>query len=775
MISYINNIFKLDTKNTSYVIRISSFNHVLSDYYGAKIIDNESFEFSKEKYGSPYGTTVNYKEEDFNYSLDMLSLEVSSVGKGDFKEPSIIIDNGKDYILDLIYQGYDINKSFTKLNTLPSPHKELEELVIHLKDELLNIKVDLHYIVDEESDVIIRNTIIINESEKDIYLNKAMSMQLDMINENFSLINLYGGWGFEGQKSEVNLTHGIYINDSKTGNSSNRHNPFIMLKQKEANYHYGDVYAFNLIYSGNHYEMVELSSFNKLRVQLGINPYCFKYKLSHNEIFETPYAIMTYSNSGINKASQNMHDFIRSSILNKDHQEVCAPLLINNWEATYMRFKEANLQNIIKNAKSLGLEMFVLDDGWFGRRTDDSKGLGDYDVNKKKLHKGLEGISKYANDKKLKFGLWFEPEMVNEDSSLYETHPGWAIKCEGRIPSKGRHQLVLDLSNKEVQDYIICNVNNILDSYNIEYVKWDMNRHMSDVSSTIYHAGEMYHRYMIGFYRILKEIIYTHPKVYFEGCASGGNRFDLGMLCYFDQIWTSDDTDAIERISIQSGYGLAYPLRCLSNHVSASPSHSVLRNTPLETRFNVALFGSLGYELDLSTLKGLEKKEIKEQIKFYKEHRKLIKDGTFYQLKDINVDGYALWLVVAKDKSEAILGYYNGLQKMNPTIDEIKLYGLLEDKYYEFEVRHQEHNLHTFGGLINQILPFKIDERGFIINTVSKFKTMPGEKESYVLSGSALMNGALKLNSQWMGTGFNDSVRLLADFGSRLYYIKDKE
>ena len=272
MISYINNIFKLDTKNTSYVIRISFFNHVLSDYYGAKIIDNESFEFSKEKYGSPYGTTVNYKEEDFNYSLDMLSLEVSSVGKGDFKEPSIIIDNGKDYILYIINQAYDIKKSLTKLNTLPSPHKELEELVIHLKDELLNIKVDLHYIVDEESDVIIRNTIIINESEKDIYLNKAMSMQLDMINKNFSLINLYGGWGFEGQKSEVNLTHGIYINDSKTGNSSNRHNPFIMLKQKEANYHYGDVYAFNLIYSGNHYEMVELSSFNKLRVQLGINP-----------------------------------------------------------------------------------------------------------------------------------------------------------------------------------------------------------------------------------------------------------------------------------------------------------------------------------------------------------------------------------------------------------------------------------------------------------------------------------------------------------------------
>jgi alpha-galactosidase len=440
-----------------------------------------------------------------------------------------------------------------------------------------------------------------------------------------------------------------------------------------------------------------------------------------------------------------------------------------------MDFKEANLKAIIRSAKKLNLEMFVLDDGWFGRRTDDTKGLGDYNVNKKKLSQGLKGIAKYANNNGLQFGLWFEPEMVNEDSLLFEEHPDWAIKADIRDASYGRNQLVLDLSRKEVQDYIIENVNHILDTNNITYVKWDMNRHISDVSSTLYHAGEVPHRYMIGLYRVLKEIIYTHPDVFFEGCASGGNRFDLGMLSYFDQIWTSDDTDAIERISIQSGYGLAYPLRCLSNHVSASPSHSVLRNTPLETRFNVALFGSLGYELDLSTLKGLEKKEIKEQIKFYKEHRKLIKDGTFYQLKDIKEDGYALWLVVAKDKSEAILGYYNGLQKMNPTIDEIKLYGLLEDKYYEFEVRHQEHNLHTFGGLVNQILPFKIDERGFIINTVSKFITLPGEKESYVLSGSALMNGALKLNSQWMGTGFNDSVRVLGDFGSRLYYIKVKE
>lgn len=767
-------IFKLDTNNTSYIIRISPYKHVLNDYYGAKIIDTLDFEFSKEKYSYLPGTSVYYSEDDIAYGLDVLSQEISSVGKGDFKEPSLIIDNGKDYILDLIYEGYTINKSQKPLITLPSLSNEHEELVLHLKDRYLDIYADLHYIIDEHNDVITRNIIIKNKMKNSIYLNKVMSMQLELVGKEFELINLYGGWGFEGQKNKVTLQKGMYINDSKTGNSSNRHNPFFLLKAKDTTYNTGDAYSFNLIYSGNHYEMIEVSSFNKVRIQTGINPYCFKYELKENEVFETPYAVMTYSNKGINGTSQNMHGYVCDNILNKNHINTNPPLLINNWEATYMRFKESNLHAIIKNAKKLGLEMFVLDDGWFGRRTDDTKGLGDYDVNKKKLHKGLEGISNYANKKDLKFGLWFEPEMVNEDSELYEQHPEWAIKSLYREPSKSRHQLVLDLSKTEVQDYIITNVNNILDSYNIDYVKWDMNRHISDISSSVIHAGELPHKYMIGLYRVFKEIIYTHPNVYFEGCASGGNRFDLGILAYFNQIWTSDDTDAYERINIQSGYALGYPLRCISNHVSAAPSHSVLRYTPLDTRFNVALFGALGYELDLSTLEPAEKKCVTAQIEFYKEHRELIKDGVFYQLKDIKEDNIALWLVVSKDKNEAILGYFNSYQKMNPSVDEIKLIGLDPNKTYEFEVRHQEHNIHMFGGLINQILPFKINERGFIVNTICKYRTMPAEKESYTLSGSALMNGALKLNQQWMGTGFNDKVRALGDFGSRLYYIKAK-
>ena len=775
MINKYDNIFKLDTKDTSYIIRISDFNNVLNDYFGARISDTLDFNFSKEKYGCMAGTAIYYSKEDVSYVLDMLSSEITSVGKGDFKEPSLVIDNGNDYILDLVYQDYKITSEPKALVTLPSPHSIDEELVLFLKDKYLDIFVELHYLVSYDTNVITRNIIITNKMETPIYLNKAMSMNLEMVGKHFELMSLYGGWGFEGQKAKVLIDHGIYINDSKTGNSSNRHNPFFMLKNIDATYNNGDVYEFNLMYSGNHYEMVEHSSFNKVRIQTGINPHCFKYKLEQNDVFETPYAVMTYSNKGINGASQNMHNYVRKHVCKIEHLDTLSPLLINNWEATYMRFTESNLKHIINNAKDLGLEMFVLDDGWFGRRTDDTKGLGDYDVNKKKLHKGLEGIANFSNKKGLQFGLWFEPEMVNENSQLFEQHPEWAIKSNYRDPSYGRHQLVLDLSQVEVQDYIITNVNNILDNNNITYVKWDMNRHMSDLSSSIYHAGELPHRYMMGLYRVLREIIYTHPNVFFEGCASGGNRFDLGMFAFFDQIWTSDDTDAYERINIQSGYALAYPLKCLSNHVSAAPSHSVLRYTPIDTRFNVAFFGALGYELDLSLLEPVEKRLVKAQIEFYKEHRNLIHDGDFYQLKDIKQDGIALWLVVSKDKKEAILGYYNSLQKMNPSVDEIKLVGLDESLTYKFIVRHQEHNLHMFGGLINQILPFKINERGFIINTVCKYKTMPGEVEEYTLSGAALHAGALKLNQQWMGTGFNENIRALGDFGSRLYHIKAKE
>ncbi|MCQ2772206.1 MAG: alpha-galactosidase [Bacilli bacterium] len=774
MIKEFNNVIRLDTKNTTYLIRISAFNHILSEYYGDRLGEEDEFLFSMEKFDIPGGSAVAYDDSKPGYCLDYLSTEISSVGKGDYKDPSLIIDNGKDYVLDLTYKSHEINKTFTKVSGLPNPHGDAEELVIHLSDELLHINVDLHYVVFEDSDVIARRMVLTNRGDTKISINKAMSLQLDMVGKNFELINLYGGWCFEGQKSSNTLDHTLYVNDSKTGASSNRHNPFFALKEKEATGLSGGVYGFNLIYSGNHYESVEHSSFNKVRVMLGVSPYCFKWNLASNEIFETPFAVMTYSSNGVNGMSQNMHNFVREHISPSCHKGNNHPILVNNWEATYMKFKASNLKKIAKTGSKLGLEMFVLDDGWFGRREDDTKGLGDYDVNKKKLPSGLDGLAKSVNKKGMQFGLWFEPEMISVDSKLYEEHPDWAIHVDGRNPSLGRHQLVLDLTRDDVISYIIENVNKTIDDNNVQYVKWDMNRHISDLSSNIYSGGELFHRYILGLYKLYEGIIASHPNVFFEGCSSGGNRFDLGGLAYFDQIWTSDDTDAYERLSIQSGYSLAYPLSTLSNHVAAETSHQALRKIPLETRFNVALFGSLGYELDISTLEPVEKKAVESQIEFSKEHRNLIMDGDFYQLKDVKRDGYSLWLVVSKDKKEAILGYFNGLQRINPSVDEIRLVGLESEAKYTFQVRHQDHNIHLFGGLINQVLPIKVNEKGFLVYEVSKRMTMPGENEEYSLSGKSLMAGALKLKQQWMGTGFNDDVRLLGDFGSRVYHIKAK-
>lgn len=773
MISEHNGVFKLDTKETSYIFRISQFGHVLGEYYGNKIIDKDDYSFSKEKWSFMMGTSTAYDDKiNSNYSLDSLSLEVSTVGKGDYKEPSIMINTSKGFVLDLKYVSFEIKSQFIPLKDLPSFYGNAEELIIKLYDEVQQIEVELHYVVFFETNVIGRYTKITNKGKETISLNKAMSMQLEMPNKKFSLLNLYGCRGSEGNKSLTKLDHLTYICDSKTGNSSNRHNPFFMLISEDASFNQGEVYGFNLIYSGNHIEMVEHSTFDKVRVQTGINPYCFQWNLTSEESFETPYAILTYSNKGINKASQNFHDFINDNVISGIYKHKERPVVINNWEVTGMKFKQSDISTISKEAKKFGIDLCVLDDGWFGRRNDDTKGLGDFDENKKKLPSGLKGLAKKINSIGLKFGLWFEPEMISENSKLFEEHPDWAISTKERKSSQGRHQLVLDYTRKEVRDYIVDSINKVLESANIEYVKWDMNRNISDFSSEIFSNGELFHRYMIGLYDVISRITKNNPKVLFEGCASGGNRFDLGILCYMSQIWTSDDTDAYERISIQSGMALGYPLSTLSNHVSASPSHQVLRFTPLDTRFNVASFGILGFEMDLSHLNKVERKAIISAMSFYKKHKALFQYGDFYQMSDIKKDNHAIWVIESKDKNEALVGYFNGLQRVNESIDILRTNSLEENAMYKIEVRHQDLNIKMFGSLINMLLPIRLNENGLIINTVAKHKTISGENESYILSGGALNSGALKLQQQWMGTGIDNTVRCLGDFGSRVYYIK---
>ncbi|MFA5481167.1 MAG: alpha-galactosidase [Bacilli bacterium] len=773
MITFKDQLFHLATKKTSYVLRVNAINHLVCEYYGARLPAFDNAKGLVEKWPYAYGSSVIYDEEkDKACSLDLISLEVSSIGKGDYREPSLKIRGEQGYVYDFTYVGHTIQKSAVPLDELPAPRGEDEELIIILSDAYTKTRLELHYIVFEESDVIARNVVFFNDGEKSVHLEKIMSMQLDLINRDFSLLNLYGGWISEAQKTIRKITPGIYLNDSKTGNSSNRHNPFFMVLEEGATLNSGGVYAFNLMYSGNHLELVELTNYGKLRIQLGINPYCFDYEIAPDGKFVTPIAVMTYGDHGLNSASQNMHRYVNHHVIKKEFVNYPRPILLNNWEATYFKFTEGKLVSLAKSAKDLGIELFVLDDGWFNNRDDDTKALGDYELNKKKLPHGLIGLTKKINGLGLKFGLWFEPEMVSEDSNLYRTHPDWIIGDDKRPFSKGRNQLVLDLSRKEVCDYVFNALDSVLGSAHIEYVKWDCNRHISDFYSQATKAGELLHQQVLGLYSILRRITDKYPNVLFESCSSGGNRFDLGMLAFMPQTWASDDTDGHQRIDIQSGYSLAYPLSSIGAHVSASPSHQLLRRTPLDTRFNVAAFGVLGYELDLTHLDSVETKAIKAQIAFYKKHRSLLQYGTFYQLKLMEEKDHAVWMVLSEDKKQGIIGYYNGLQKPNPQTTILQGIDFIDDALYQMDVRPQEHNIKTFGGLINMVLPVRVNENGLLIDQVAHHKTMAGEAESYAVSGAMINHGAIKLNPEWAGVGYDERVRVLGDFGSRLYYFE---
>lgn len=769
MITFKNSIFKIDTKNTSYIFSISKFNHLLHQYYGERIDDND-LSFILFKNPTPYGTSVNYDDDqDENYSLDIFLLEFSYFGKGDYRNPSLIFKNKDGYLFDFKYVDFEITNNSINLKTMPSVHGDnLTSLSIKCEDMQKGIELILNYIVDYDNDVIIRNINIKNKSNNTLEILKASSLQLDLLNDDYQLLNLYGGWGFEGQVSISNIENLTYINDSKTGNSSNRHNPFFIVKNKKCDENYGKAYGFNLMYSGNHFELVEKTSFHQIRIQNGVNDFQFNFKLNKNDIFETPFAVMTFSSCGLNKLSQNFHNFILEHVLPLNYQDKMPPILINNWEATYFKFTYKKIKSIIRKASDFDLELFVLDDGWFSNRNDDYHGLGDYDVNKKKLPFGLKRLAKTASNKKLLFGIWVEPEMCNEDSKLYKLHPDWIIRSPLYKPSKGRHQFVLDLSKKDVVDYIIYSLDTLLKSAPIKYIKWDMNRNISDVDD----CGEKYHRYIIGLYKIFSHIRTNFSDVYIEGCASGGNRFDLGMLSYCNSIWASDDTDSFERLTIQKGLALGYPLKVISNHVSQVPSHSVLRNTTLDNRFNVAMFGNLGYELDLSTLLPYEKKSISGQVEFYKKYRKTILNGQFYQYRNINDDGYTVMYVVSKDKTTAIVGIFNGLQKLNPKPFDFTIIGLDDNTLYNVKVKDYKNNITTFGGLINTLLPFHVNERGFLVQTIAKYKQLDGETFSYVVSGKALRSGALKLNQQWLGTGYNNEVSVYGDFNSHVFIIE---
>jgi alpha-galactosidase len=776
MIKTNESVFLLDTNTLSYVFHKDDTGLLIHDYFGNKV---ELVDFDVKpiqvKPSVQKGTSTIYDEsKNKELSMDLVPLEFSFPHKGDYKSTPILLKNEKfGYVFDFKFKGHEIRK-VQPLEGLPTPHDGDEELIIYLDDEKANVRLELHYYIFEKDDVIARSVVIVNNSELELTVQKALSYQLDLVNKDFELITLSGGWASEMNRQVQPIVEGKYSVESRTGFSSNRFNPFFMIKERSANLDNGDVYSFNLIYSGNHLAEIELSHYGLLRVEAGINPFCFEYKLKNNERFETPIAVLTYSNKGINGASKNMHRFINDHVIPTQWNNTLRPVVINNWEATYFKFKQSKLLSLAKDAKKFGAELFVLDDGWFGERNSDSAGLGDYNINKKKLPQGLKGLSRKIHKLGMQFGLWFEPESVNPDSDCYRKHPDWAVKCVDRDPSLGRHELTLDLSKREVQDYIIDNVSQILRESDINFVKWDMNRNISDITFSNYEPGEFYHRYILGLYRVIDTLTKEFPDVLFEGCASGGNRFDLGILSYFPQIWASDDTDAIERLRIQDNYYLGYPQSTVSAHVSSSPSHQMLRHTPIDTRFNVAMFGVMGFELLFSELNKFEKQRCKKLIEVYKANRKEFQFGDLYKLES-NSDNFVKWQVLSEDKKSSVVGHFNILQKSNAPEAFLDAKDLIDDQKYDASVVTVDHNIHEFGGLVNMLTPFHLNPNGWLVNVLSKHITIPGEKDKYVVYGSALNNRAVILNPEWSSSGLNDYVRVLGDFGSRIYLLKAHE
>ena len=772
MISESNKIFKLDTEKTSYIFKINDAGHPEHIYYGKRVF-NIDVEALSIKNTIILGSTVEYSEEFPAYSLDTVLLEYSGVGKGDFRHTPIeIIMPDGSFVTDFVFSKFEVFKSAPDLDTELPFAEGGETLCIELNDKKYeNIILKLYYTVFSESNVIARFATLENGSDSPVYIRKFMSFMLDLPTTDYELLTLDGGWAKEAHINTRALSEGIVVNDSTTGSSSNKHNPAFLLKKKDTTETHGEVLGFNLVYSGNHYSAVEVGNHGTCRVMSGINPHCFLWKLSNGERFVTPEAVMSYAEEGINSFSENMHRFINAHIIKENFRYSERPIVINNWEATFFNFNRRKLLSLAKRAKKIGVEMFVLDDGWFGKRNSDTAGLGDWTPNTKKLPGGITSLSKTINKLGMKFGLWFEPECVNEDSDLYRLHPEYAISIPNRKASRGRNQLVLDLTKKEVRDYIVDSVDKILKSANIEYVKWDYNRHISDMySSSLKNQGEFYHRYILGLYEILRRIFFElHPNVLLESCSSGGNRFDLGMLCFSPQIWTSDDTDARERMDIQRGIYTFYPQSTVSAHVSMTPNQQTLRSAPLSTRFNVAAFGVLGYELDFAELTPHERREIKEEIAFYKAHRNTLQYGTLkrYFPKKNERESWQ----IEKD-GEIIASIYNLDYHASPSRDTLKILSAAAGKTYRMESVSQYLKIGRFGSLIKHISPINLKADGAIMRFVNNHFALTDGKEVYEASGEALTSG-VQLAMQYSGTGYNTNIRVLGDCGSTLYLIKE--
>ncbi len=686
--------FHLYNDDISYIIQILDNGQLGNLYYGKRIGAKEDFSYLLQG-GNCHRPLAVFNQEDYFFMCqEYTKMEYPSTGTGDYREPAfeIIQENGSR-IVDLKYKKHTIYQGKNKLPKLPSTYVESEEeaetLEIVLCDELLSLQCALKYSIFRDFPVIARSVEFINKGNEKLILNKVLSMNIDLPDSDFEMINLAGAWARERHVVVRPIQTGLQGIGSRKGASSAEHNPFIALKRPHTNENMGEVYGFSLIYSGNHLEMVEVDSCGMTRVQAGIHPDGFAWQLLQGESFHSPEVVMVYSPNGLNGMSQVFHKLYRTRLARGVWRDKVRPILINNWEATGPDFTESKIVEIAKNARELGAELFVLDDGWFGNRENDVTGLGDWYVkNFNKLPEGICGLARKINELDMQFGLWIEPEMVNKDSDLYREHPDWILCAPNRSASPSRNQYVLDFSRQEVVDYIFGLLEKVMAESNVSYIKWDMNRYISECYSnekTEEEQGKVFHQYILGVYQLYERLIERFPKVLFESCSSGGARFDPGMLYYAPQTWCSDDTDAIERIQIQYGTSYVYPLISMGAHVSEVPNQQVGRVTPIETRANVAMFGAFGYELDPCRLTERERKIVKKQIAFVKKHRELVQNGDFYRLLNPFENRNAAWMVVSTDKKQALVGFYCIRAVPNDGWTRIRLAGLEEERNYIIE------------------------------------------------------------------------------------------
>ena len=678
-----NRLFVLETAHTTYEMKIDEIGVVEHLYYGAKI-DNTDMSYLIQDCDRGFSGNPYELRNRRGFSLDTRPLEYSGTGIGDYRISAISVhcENGM-HSVDLRYKSHKIMKGKYVLEGLPYVREngaDPESLILTLEDKETGIEADLYYGVFDDKDVITRSAVLRNVSDKKIIIDKIASTCVDFPYGQYDVVHFYGRHNMERNMERTPVTNNIQVIASNRGMTSHQHNPFVILCEKDATEKMGDAYGCMLMYSGNHRTEVEMDQTGGVRIVSGINSENFRWDLEVGGSFTAPESILSYSKDGFNGLSHNYHDIIRENVCDPKYMDIQRPVLINNWEATYFDFDRDKIISLAKEAKALGIEMLVLDDGWFGERNSDNSGLGDWYVNEAKLKETMPQLVKEIHDIGLKFGLWFEPEMINEDSDLYRSHPDWAIREPQRKPVMGRNQLVLDMSRKEVVDYLFDRINEIVSTSKLEYVKWDFNRCIANsfsVGLDAQNQGELGHRFILGTYSLLSRLLQANPDLMIEGCAGGGGRFDAGMMFYCPQIWCSDDTDAVERLQIQKGTSYGYPVSTVGSHVSAAPNHQTLRTTPLHTRGVVAMSGTFGYELDITKLPDTEKEEIKEQIRTFHKYYWLIQKGDYYRLSDEKTENYfTAWEFVSKDRAEALVNMVVTHVQANAAFPFVKFMGL---------------------------------------------------------------------------------------------------